>query len=113
MSLAAALNTIWLGTAQVISIAQDAEYDAEQIAKRQRDHALFVGFAPLDNPKIVVAAIIENGEKSSRAAQVVRKVFDAWLIEQDMMNKDTSLPFKSDQSLAKSLSQPVEGEHES
>ena len=88
------------GTAQVIGIAQDAEYDAEQIAIRQRDHALFVGFAPLENPKIVVAAIIENGEKSSRAAQVVRKVFDAWLIDQDMISKDTSIHFQQDQSLA-------------
>ena len=67
------------GTAQVVSIAQDEEYDAEQLAIRQRDHALFVGFAPVDKPQIVVAAIIENGEKSSAAAAVVRKVFDAWL----------------------------------
>ncbi|MGK0442658.1 MAG: penicillin-binding protein 2 [Pseudohongiellaceae bacterium] len=97
------------GTAQVIGIAQGAEYDAEQIAKRQRDHALFVGFAPFDNPKIVVAAIIENGEKSSRAAKVVRKVFDAWLIDQDMMNKDTSLNFKAKQA----MSLPVETVNES
>ena len=67
------------GTAQVISIAQDEEYDAEQIAIRQRDHALFVGFAPVEQPQIVVAAIIENGEKSSYAAEVVRRVFDAYL----------------------------------
>ncbi len=74
------------GTAQVISIAQDEEYDAEQIAKRKRDHALFVGFAPLENPKIAVAAIIENGEKSGRAASVVRKVFDAYLLDQSMLH---------------------------
>ncbi|MCR8921211.1 penicillin-binding protein 2 [Dasania sp. GY-MA-18] len=80
------------GTSQVIGIAQGAEYDAEQILKRQRDHALFVGFAPVDKPKIVVAVIIENGEKSSRAAAVVRKVFDAWLIDQDMLNKESSSP---------------------
>ena len=86
------------GTAQVISIAQDAEYDAEQILKRQRDHALFVGFAPLENPKIVVAAIIENGEKSSRAARVVRKVFDAWLLDQAMLSEDTTRHFKGQQA---------------
>ena len=75
------------GTAQVIGIAQDEEYDAEQIAKRKRDHALFIGFAPFENPQIVVAAIIENGEKSSYAAAIARKVFDAWLIDQNMLNK--------------------------
>lgn len=80
------------GTAQVIGIAQDEEYDAEQIAKRKRDHALFVGFAPVDNPKIAVAAIIENGEKSSRAAAVVRKVLDAWLIDLDMLNAPDPAP---------------------
>lgn len=78
------------GTSQVIGIAQDAEYDAELISRSQRDHALFVGFAPVESPKIVVAAVIENGEKSSRAAAVVRKVFDAWLIDQDMLNKTPS-----------------------
>ena len=73
------------GTAQVIGIAQDAEYDAEQIAKRQRDHALFIGFAPLDEPKIAVAVIVENGESgSSAAAPVARKVFDAYLLDRDM-----------------------------
>ncbi|MEH6558958.1 MAG: penicillin-binding protein 2 [Oceanicoccus sp.] len=74
------------GTAQVIGIAQDAEYDADKISARHRDNALFVGFAPLENPKIVVAAILENGEKSSRAAQIVRKVFDAYLIDQQMLD---------------------------
>jgi penicillin-binding protein 2 len=68
------------GTAQVVSIAQGEEYDAEQLKIRQRDHALFVGFAPLDNPQIAVAAILENGEKSGRAAAIVRKVFDAYIL---------------------------------
>jgi penicillin-binding protein 2 len=70
------------GTAQVIGIAQDAEYDAEQLAKRQRDHALFIGFAPLDDPHIAVAVIVENGEHgSTAAAPIARKVFDAYLLE--------------------------------
>lgn len=80
------------GTAQVIGIAQDEEYDAEQVAKRKRDHALFIGFAPADKPKIAVAAIIENGEKSSRAAAVVRKVFDGWLIDLDMLHAPDPAP---------------------
>jgi penicillin-binding protein 2 len=69
------------GTAQVIGIAQDEEYDAEKIAKRKRDHALFVGFAPAEKPLIAVAVVVENGEHgSSAAAPVARKVMDAYLL---------------------------------
>ena len=69
------------GTAQVIGIAQDAEYDAELIAKRHRDHALFIAFAPVASPRIAVAVIVENGEHgSSTAAPIARKVMDAYLL---------------------------------
>lgn len=68
------------GTAQVVGIAQDAEYDAESLHKRQRDHALFVGFAPYEHPQIAVAVIVENGEHgSSTAAPIARRMFDEWL----------------------------------
>lgn len=68
------------GTAQVVGIQQDEEYDSEKLLERQRDHALFVGFAPYDKPKIAVAVIVENGEHgSSVAAPVARKVFDAYM----------------------------------
>jgi len=47
-----------------------------------RDHALFVGFAPLDKPRIAVSVIVENGGGgSSTAAPVARALFDAWLVE--------------------------------
>jgi penicillin-binding protein 2 len=69
------------GTAQVIGIAQDAEYDAELIAKRNRDHALFIAFAPVASPRIAIAVIVENGEHgSSAAAPIARKVMDAYLL---------------------------------
>lgn len=69
------------GTAQVIGIAQDEEYDAEAIAERQRDHALFIGYAPANKPEIAVAVIVENGGSGSgTAAPIARKVFD-WYIE--------------------------------
>lgn len=69
------------GTAQVFSLAQDEEYDEEEIRERLRDHALFVGFAPLDDPKIAVAVIVENGGSGSgTAAPVARAMFDAWLL---------------------------------
>jgi len=68
------------GTAQVIGIKQDEEYDAETVAKRNRDHALFIAFAPVENPRIAVSIIVENGEHgSSTAAPVARKLIDAFM----------------------------------
>lgn len=69
------------GTAQVVGIAQDEEYDSEALKERFRDHALFIAFAPADDPKIAVAVVVENGEGGSRAAApVAREVIDAWLL---------------------------------
>ncbi|MGB5719634.1 MAG: penicillin-binding protein 2 [Woeseiaceae bacterium] len=68
------------GTAQVVSIAQDEEYDEEELQERQRDHALFISFAPLENPRIAVAVVIENGSSGSGvAAPVARAIMDAYL----------------------------------
>ena len=68
------------GTAQVVSIAQDEEYDEEELEERQRDHALFIAFAPLDNPRIAVAVIVENGSSgSSVAAPIARAIMDQYL----------------------------------
>jgi penicillin-binding protein 2 len=68
------------GTAQVFSVPQDEEYDAETVAERLRDHALFIAFAPLEDPKIAVAVVIENGASGSRiAAPIARAVMDQHL----------------------------------
>lgn len=68
------------GTAQVFSVAQEDEYDEEEIEERLRDHALFVSFAPIEDPRIVVAVIVENGSSGSRvAAPIARQLTDAWL----------------------------------
>ena len=68
------------GTAQVFTVAQEEEYDEEIIAERLRDHALFVSFAPLDDPRIAVAIVIENGSSGSRvAAPVARQIMDQYL----------------------------------
>ena len=68
------------GTAQVVGIAQDEEYDAEKLEERQRDHALFIAYAPAETPQIAVAVLVENGEHgSSAAAPVARRVIDAYL----------------------------------
>ena len=76
------------GTAQVISINANDEYDRSKISKRQWDHALFVAFAPAENPKIAVALIVENGEHgSSAAAPIARTVIDTY-IKSVMSNND-------------------------
>jgi penicillin-binding protein 2 len=67
------------GTAQVYSL-RGARYHASAIDERLRDHALFMGFAPVDHPRIAVALIVENaGWGASAAAPIARKVFDYWL----------------------------------
>jgi penicillin-binding protein 2 len=69
------------GTAQVVGIAQDAKYESHKLQKHQRDHALFIAFAPVEEPRIAVAVIVENGEHGgSAAAPIARKVMDAWLL---------------------------------
>ena len=69
------------GTSQVISIAQDAIYDEDSISERNRNHGLFIAFAPVDKPRIVVAVIAENGGGSTAASPIARRVVDAWLTE--------------------------------
>jgi penicillin-binding protein 2 len=69
------------GTAQVISIKQNEEYDEEKIAMQHRDHALFVAYAPAEKPEIAMAILVENGgHGASAAAPIARKVMDQYLI---------------------------------
>ncbi len=71
------------GTAQVVGIAQNEKYDAAKLSEYQRDHGLFIAFAPVENPKIAIAVIVENGNSGSgAAAPVARQVLDAWLLGQ-------------------------------
>jgi penicillin-binding protein 2 len=68
------------GTAQVVSIAQDAEYDEDELEERLRDHALFIAFAPFDKPRIAVAVVVENGSSgSSVAAPIAKAIIDEYL----------------------------------
>ena len=68
------------GTAQVVGIKQGARYDASRLARKHLDHALFIAYAPAENPTIVVAVMVENGEHgSSTAAPIARAVFDYYL----------------------------------
>ncbi|WP_440092255.1 penicillin-binding protein 2 [Pseudomonas syringae] len=72
------------GTAQVVAIKQGERYNRLKTLERNRDNALFVGFAPADHPKIVVSVTIENGEAGGRVAgPVVREILDAWLLDSE------------------------------
>ena len=65
------------GTAQIVTIAQDESYDEAELAERQRDHAWFVAFAPVESPRIAIAIIVENGGSgSSGAAPIARTLLD-------------------------------------
>ena len=69
------------GTAQAVSIGQREKYDASKLEEHQRDHSLYVAFAPVDNPTIALAVIVENsGFGSAHAAPLARRVFDYWLL---------------------------------
>ena len=67
-------------TVQVVSVGQEEEYDRESLDERFQDHALFVAFAPLNNPEIAVAVIVENGNSGSRvAAPIAKSIMDEYL----------------------------------
>ncbi len=71
------------GTAQAVTIGQKEHYNAAKLAERQRDHALYMAFAPAEDPKIVVAVVVENaGFGAVSAAPIARRVFDYWLMGQ-------------------------------
>ena len=93
------------GTAQVVAIAQGAKYDASKLNDFQKDHALFVAFAPVEKPKIAIAVIVENGGSGSgAAAPIARKVADYYLL-----GKDANAPIQDPEAqLAQDLeTQPV------
>lgn len=72
------------GTAQVFSLGQDQKYNADELKERLRDHALFMAFAPVEDPQIAVAVIVENaGGGSTHAAHLAKAMTDAWLLEDD------------------------------
>lgn len=88
------------GTAQVVGIKQDESYDASKLSDWHKDHALFVGFAPVEKPKIAVAVLVENGGGGgSTAAPVARIVMDAYFnsLAQDAISDNQREPATSEQ----------------
>ena len=68
------------GTAQVVEIKQGEEYSEEELKESEKNHAWFIAFAPVKNPKIAVAVLVENGGGgSSVAGPVARQVVDSYL----------------------------------
>jgi penicillin-binding protein 2 len=71
------------GTAQVYSL-QGANYKGHAIAEHLRDHALFIAFAPVEQPKIALALIVENGGWGAEAAgPIARRVLDYYLVDRN------------------------------
>lgn len=71
------------GTAQAIGLRAGEKYSSVKADEHKRDHALYVAFAPVENPTIALALIVENaGWGSGSAAPIARRVFDYWLLGQ-------------------------------
>jgi len=77
------------GTAQAVTIGQKDKYNASKLEEHQRDHALYMAFAPADNPQIALAVLVENaGFGAAHAAPIARRVFDYLLMGQYPNDED-------------------------
>ena len=77
------------GTAQAVSLGKNQKYNASAMEEHQRDHSLYVAFAPAESPKIALAVIVENaGFGSASAAPIARRAFDYWLLGQYPSEED-------------------------
>ena len=84
------------GTAQAVGMAAKGKYNSAKMDEHQRDHALYIAFAPADDPKIALAVIVENaGWGSGSAAPIARRVFDYMLLGQYPNEEDMAALQKS------------------
>ena len=101
------------GTAQVIGIKQNAKYNASSIDERHRDHALFIAYAPAEDPTIAIAVIVENGNHGgTTAGPIARKVMDYYLLGKvpvpEQAKDDKKAPTKPpNNALGAAATQPV------
>ncbi len=87
------------GTALAVSLGKHERYNAARMEERQRDHSLYIAFAPADDPKIALAVIVENaGFGTTSAAPIARRVFDYWLLGQYPNDEDLALVSKGQAS---------------
>ena len=93
------------GTAQVVAIKQNEKYVESRVAERNRDHALFIAYAPADDPKIAMAILVENGgHGGSTAGPIARTVLDYYLLGK--------LPAPPVSATPAATAEPVEEEHD-
>ena len=77
------------GTAQAVSMGKREKYNAANMEEHQRDHSLYIAFAPAEDPQIALAVIVENaGFGSAAAAPIARRAFDYWLLGQYPSEED-------------------------
>lgn len=103
------------GTAQAVSLGKNEKYNSARMEERQRDHSLYIAFAPADDPKIAIAVIVENvGFGAASAAPIARRAFDYWLLGQYPSDEDLAAVSKGQATapigkprLAADLSWPV------
>jgi len=68
------------GTAQAVGVRQSERYNAAKMEEQQRDHSLYIAFAPLEQPAIALALVVENaGFGAAAAAPIARRVLDYWI----------------------------------
>jgi penicillin-binding protein 2 len=81
------------GTAQAIGLGRNEKYDAKKMAERHRDHSLYTAFAPVDNPRIALAVIVENGGfGAAAAAPIARLALDYYLLGKRPAPTETKAP---------------------
>ena len=73
------------GTAQVFTVKQDEKYEEDEVPEKMRDHALFIAFAPVEEPRIAVAVIVEHGGHGGAvAAPIARIILDYHLVQKTL-----------------------------
>ncbi len=92
------------GTAQVVGMKQGEKYDEKRMKREHWDHALLIAFAPVEDPKLALAILVENGQHGgSTAGPIARTVFDYYLTGK----KPTAKPPRPPETLG-----PEEEEHD-
>src|SRR5690606_14306235 len=81
------------GTAQRVGRRGDARTDPRSLPYHLRHQALFIGYAPAEDPAIAVAVIVEHGGYGGvTAAPIARRIFDAWLVEPERVGETAGEP---------------------
>ena len=85
------------GTAQLFSVAQDEEYEEENVALHLRDNAMYIGYAPYDDPQMSITVVLENaGGGSSNAAPLARQIMDFYFRDHQFDIGESSEPSVED-----------------